>query len=100
VGGKEACSSTDGLSGYHHIKIAQEDRYKTTFATKWVSYQYTVMPFGLKNAPDIFSRVFIDDFKEIIHQFLEVYLDEWIVYSLLKDHVEVLILMLEICRQC
>jgi hypothetical protein len=48
------------------------------------------MPFGLKNAPTLFSREFIDAFKEFIHQFLEVYLDDWIVYSLLKYHVEVL----------
>jgi hypothetical protein len=54
----------------------------------------------LKNALVIFSRVFIAAFKEFIHQFLEVYLDDWTVYSLLKYHVEVLRLMLEICRQC
>jgi hypothetical protein len=58
------------------------------------------MPFGLKNETSIFSRIFIVSFKEFIHQFLEVYMDDWIVYSLLKDHVEVLRMMLEICRQC
>jgi hypothetical protein len=58
------------------------------------------MPFGLKNLPAIFSRVVIVAFKEFIHQFLEVYLDDWTVYSLLKYHVEVLRLMLERCRQC
>ena len=98
VGGQEAYSFTDGFSGYHQIKIAPEDRYKTTFAIEWGSYQYIVMPFGLKNTPTIFSRVVITAFKEFIHQFLEVYLDDWIVYSLWKDHVEVLRLMLEICR--
>jgi hypothetical protein len=64
------------------------------------SYHYTFMPFGLKNAPKIFSRVVIAAFKEFIHHFLDVYLDDWTVYSLLKDHVEVLRLMLERCRQC
>jgi hypothetical protein len=58
------------------------------------------MPFRLKNAPAIFSWVVIAAFKEFIHQFLEVCLDDWTVYSLLKDHVEVLRLMLERCRQC
>jgi hypothetical protein len=58
------------------------------------------MPFGMNNAPAIFSRVFITDFKEFIHQFLEVYMDECNVYNLLKDHVEVLRLMLERCMQC
>jgi hypothetical protein len=76
--------------------MALEDRYKTTFSTEWGSYWYTVMPFGMKNSPTIFSRVFIAAFKEFIHQFLEVYLDDWTVYSLLKDHVEVLRMMLEI----
>jgi hypothetical protein len=90
IGGHEFHSFIDGFSGYHQIKIAQEDRYKTTFSTKWGSYQYTVMPFGLKNAPAIFSRLVIVGFKEFIHQFLEVYLDNWTVYSLLKYHVEVL----------
>ena len=76
VGGQEAYSFTDGFSGYHQIKINLEAMYKTNFATEWGSYQYTVMPFGLNNAPTIFSRVVIDDFKEFIHQFLEVYLDD------------------------
>ena len=100
MGGQEEYSFTDAFSGYHHIKITPKDRYKTTFSTEWGSYQYKFMPFGIKNAPAIFSRVVIADFEEFIHQFLEVYLDDWIVYSLLKDHVEVLRLMFEICRQC
>jgi hypothetical protein len=99
VGGHEAYSFTDGFSGYHQIKTAQEERHKTMFATEWGSYQYTVMSFALKNAPAIFSKVVIEAFKEFIHQFHEVYLDDWTVYSLLNNHVEVLRLMLEICRQ-
>jgi hypothetical protein len=67
IGGHEAYSFTDGLLGYHHIKIAPEDRYKTTFSREWGSYQYTVMSFVLKNAPTIFSRLVIAAFKEFIH---------------------------------
>ena len=100
VGGLEAYSFTNGFLSYHHIKIAPDDKYKTTFATEWGSYQYTVMPFGMKNELTIFSRVVIDAFKEFIHKFLEVNLDGWNVYSILKDHVEVLRLKLERCRQC
>jgi hypothetical protein len=58
------------------------------------------MPFGLNSASEIFSRLVIVSFKEFIHHFLEVYLDDWIVYNLLKDDVEVLRLMLESWRQC
>jgi hypothetical protein len=67
VGGQEVYSFIDGFSGYHQIKIAPEDMYKTIVATEWGSYQYIVMPFGLKNAPTIFSRVVIATFKDFIH---------------------------------
>jgi hypothetical protein len=55
------------------------------------------MSFGLKNAPGIFSRVVVVAFKDFIHKFIEVYLDDWTVFILLKDHVEVLTLMLDRC---
>eukprot|EP00253_Pinus_taeda_P029713 PITA_29713 len=99
VGGKETYSFTDGFSGYHQIKIAPEDRSKTKFATKWGCFQYTVMPYGLKNAPAIFSRILVASFKEFIHKFLEVYLDDWTVFELVKKHVESLQLMLDTCRR-
>jgi len=76
VGGHDAYSFTNGLSCYHEIKISPEDKFKTNFSTKWGSYQYIVMPFSLKNAPSIFSRVVIASFKEFIHPFLEVHLDD------------------------
>jgi hypothetical protein len=58
------------------------------------------MPFGLKNSLFIFSRVVVVAFKDSIHKFLEVYLDDWTVFILLKYHVEVLRLMLDKHRQC
>jgi hypothetical protein len=72
VGGQEVYSFTNGFSGYHQIRIAKEDRRKTTFATEWGSYQYTIILFGLKNSPSIFSRVVVEAFKEVLHKFLEV----------------------------
>ena len=57
------------------------------------------MPFGLKNAPAIFSRVVVVVFKEYIHKFLEVYFDDWTIFGLLKDHIASLRLMLDKCRQ-
>eukprot|EP00253_Pinus_taeda_P012072 PITA_12072 len=56
VGGEEGYSFTDGFSRYHQIKITPEDWSKTTFTTEWVYFHYTVMPFGLKNDPAIFSK--------------------------------------------
>jgi len=98
VGGKEAYSFTNMFFGYHPIKISPEDRSKTTFATKWGCFQYTVMPFGLKNVLSIFFRVVIAVFKEFIHKFLEVYFDDWAVFGLVKCHVTSLRLMLDTCH--
>jgi hypothetical protein len=47
----------------------------------------------------VFSRVVVLAFKEFIHQFPEVYLDDWIIFILLKDHIETLRLMLDQCKQ-
>ena len=99
VGGQEIYSFTDGFLGYHQIRIHPEDRHKTTFATEWGSFQYTIMPFGLKNAPAIFSRVVVVVFKEYIHKFLEVYFDDWTIFGLIDKHIGDLRLMLEKCRQ-
>jgi hypothetical protein len=100
VGGQEVYYFTDGFSRYHQIRIAKENHHKTTFATEWGSYQYTVMPFVLKNSRAIFSRVVVEAFKEFLHKFLEAYFDDWTVFSLLKNHIECLRLMLDKCRQC
>eukprot|EP00253_Pinus_taeda_P027142 PITA_27142 len=99
VGSQEAYSFTDGFSRYHQIKIAPEDRSKMTFAAEWGCFQYTVMPFGLKNALAIFSRVVISAFKDFIHKFLEVYFYDWTVFGLVKRHVASLRLMLDTCRR-
>ena len=83
IGGQEMYSFTDGFSGYHKVRIVQEDRHKTTFVTEWACYQYTVIPFRLKNAPTIFSRIVVFDFKDFIHKFLEVYFDDWTIFRVL-----------------
>ena len=57
------------------------------------------MPFGLKNAPTIFSRVVIVVFKEFIHKFLDVYFDDWIIFGLMDKLVGALRLVLAKCRE-
>ena len=69
-------SFTDGFSGYHQVRIMKEDVHKMTFVIEWGCYQYTVMPFGIKNASTMFSRIVVSSFKYFIHKFLEVYFDD------------------------
>ena len=57
------------------------------------------MPFGLKNAPAIFSRIVVSAFKNFIRKFIEVYFDDWIVFVLVRDHIEILHMMLDCCHQ-
>ena len=57
------------------------------------------MPFGLKDASTIFSRIVVTTFTDFIQNVLAVYMDEWTVYGLIKDHFENLWLMLERCWQ-
>eukprot|EP00253_Pinus_taeda_P005691 PITA_05691 len=72
--GNEAYSFTNGFSGYHQVRIAEEDKRETTFMTEWGLYAYNVMPFRLKNAPLVFSKIVIVAFWDYIHKFLEVYM--------------------------
>ena len=66
VGGQEIYSFTDGFFGYHQINTAKEDLPKTTFVIEWGCFQYTVMPFGAKNAPAILSKLVVVAFKDFI----------------------------------
>lgn len=84
VAGNEDYSFTDGFFGYHQVHIAEEDKKKNTFTIEWGSYGYNFMSFGLKNASVAFSRVVIIAIRNYIHKFLEVYMDDWTTYSLLK----------------
>ena len=55
--------------------------------TEWGCYQYIVMPFGLRNAPVIFFRIIVGAFKDFIQTLLVVYMDDGMVYGLIKDHL-------------
>ena len=70
-----------------------------TFVIEWGCYQYTVIPFGLKNTLAIFSRIVVSAFKYFIHKFLEVCFNDWTVFGLVRDHIDSLCMMLGRCRQ-
>ncbi|XP_011009973.1 PREDICTED: uncharacterized protein LOC105114938 [Populus euphratica] len=67
-------SFMDGFSGYNQIKMAEEDKEKTTFVTPWGTFCYKVMPFGLKNAGATYHRAMVTLFHDMMHKEIEVYL--------------------------
>ena len=82
VAGHECYSFTDGFSGYNQVPIAKEDQKKTTFVCEFGSFAYRVMPFGLKNAPAVFSRNVVKKFQEYIYKTMAVYFDDYnILYT-------------------
>ncbi|XP_028242244.1 uncharacterized protein LOC114420585 [Glycine soja] len=75
------CSFMDGFSGYNQIKMAPEDMEKTTFVTLWGTFCYKVMSFGLKNAGATYQRAMVALFHDMMHQEIEVYVDDIIAKS-------------------
>lgn len=79
--GSALMSFMDGFSGYNQIRMAPEDMTKTTFTTGWGTYCYTVMPFRLKNAGATYQRMATTLLHDMMHQEVEVYVDDMIVKS-------------------
>ena len=74
-------SLMDGFLGYNQIKMALKEMTKTTFNTEWGIYCYTVMLFGLKNARATYQRMAIALLHDMMHNEVEVYVDDMIVKS-------------------
>ena len=79
--------SLDLLMGYHQIPVPAEDRPKTAFVTHKGLFVFTVMPFGLCNAPATFQRLMDTIFRNNIGSDIAVYLDDLLLYALLKHEL-------------
>ena len=71
----------DGFNCYNQVKIALEDQDKTTFTCPSGTHAYKVLPFGLCNAPTTFQRLVLAIFVDLIHDYVEVYMDDFSVYE-------------------
>ncbi len=74
-------TTLDLQSGFWQIRMANEDVKKTALITKTGLYNWTMMPFGLKNATSTFSRTMAEVFKDLGGRFLKVFVDDLNVHS-------------------
>ena len=83
----EVYSFLDGFSGYNQIRMHPADQEKTAFVTEWGVFVAVVMMFRLKTAPATFQRIIMEIFGEYIPDFMQVFLDDFVVYSRQTEHL-------------
>jgi Reverse transcriptase (RNA-dependent DNA polymerase) len=79
--GAKYFSTLDLRSGYYQIKVREEDVPKTCIRTRYGSFEFLVMPFGVTNAPSVFQALMNSVFRDAADVFVMCYLDDILVYS-------------------
>jgi len=98
--GARVFSKINLRSGYHQIKVKDEDIQKMAFRTRYGHYEYSVMPFGVTNAPGVFMEYMNRIFHTYLDRFVVVFIDDILIYSKFEEeHVEHLRIVLQVLKE-
>ncbi|GJR69765.1 putative reverse transcriptase domain-containing protein [Tanacetum coccineum] len=98
--GSSVYSKIDLRSGYHQLRVHDEDISKTAFRTRYGHYEFQVMPFGSTNVPTIFMDLMNRVCKPYLDKFVIVFIDDILIYSKSEEeHVEHLKLILGLLKK-
>jgi hypothetical protein len=79
LNGARVFSKINLRTGYHRLKIRKEDIPKTAFTTRYGLYEFTVMAFGLTNAPSYFMSMMNKVFMDFLDKFVVVFIDDILI---------------------
>ncbi|GJV98959.1 putative reverse transcriptase domain-containing protein [Tanacetum coccineum] len=98
--GSSVYSKIDLRSGYHQLRVRDEDIPKTAFRTRYEHYEFQVMPFGLTNVPVVFMDLINRVCKPYLDKFVIVFIDDILIYSRNEEeHANHLRMILELLKK-
>ncbi|GJZ29934.1 putative nucleotidyltransferase, ribonuclease H, partial [Tanacetum coccineum] len=98
--GSQFFSKIDLRSGYHQLRVHEDDIPKIAFRTRYGHFKFTIMPFGLTNAAVVFMDLMNRVCRPYLDKFVIVFIDDILIYSKTQEeHVEHLRLVLRLLKK-